>query len=240
MILFLRLLIAHLIGDFILQPSSWVEDKNAKGIKSLKLFFHIAIVTIVSVIFTLDLFSWQIPVYIFVIHYLTDLAKIYLHTRKISPLLWFLLDQLMHIIGIAAISLIIGALSFEWLYKFQTIISSERALAIILAYVIVIWPAMIIINLATKQWQKQITREVGPSLENAGKWIGVLERILVLTFVLGAQFQAIGFLIAAKSILRISVKTENSARLLSEYVLIGTFISFTIAILIGLLARAFI
>ena len=79
-----------------------------------------------------------------------------------------------------------------------------------------------------------------PSLPNAGKWIGILERVLVLTFVLTAQFQAIGFLIAAKSILRISVKSEAHARLLSEYVLVGTFISFAIAILIGLSALSFL
>lgn len=238
MILFLRLLIAHLLADFLLQPGSWVKDKNERGIKSLKLFLHVLVVTAVSVVFTLDHFSWQIPVFIFLFHYLIDLAKIYLKPSKINQLGWFLADQFFHILAIFAVVAIVGELSSDWREPFAALISTPEFLIVLLAYLFIIWPSMIIINLATKRWQSQINHSVGPGLQNAGKWIGILERILVLTFVLTAQFQAIGFLIAAKSILRISVKSEDSARLLSEYVLIGTFISFTIAILIGLLASS--
>jgi len=238
MILFLRLLIAHLIADFMLQPGSWVKDKNENGIKSPKLFFHILVVTALSFIFTLDYFSWQIPVFIFVLHYLIDLVKIYFKPRKVSQLVWFLLDQLLHILAIMAVVAIVGEFPFDWRTATATLFSNQTSLVVLLAYFFVIWPTMIIVNLATKRWQNQIKEGVGPSLPNAGKWIGILERVLVLTFVLTAQFQAIGFLIAAKSILRISVKSEDSARLLSEYVLIGTFISFAIAILTGLLASS--
>ncbi len=238
MILLLRLLIAHLIADFLLQPGSWVKDKNEKGIKSSKLFFHVLVVTALSVVFTLDYFSWQIPVFIFLFHYLIDLAKIYLMPHKVNQLVWFLLDQLLHVLTIALVVAIVGEYLFDWSTAFITLFSNQTSLVVFLAYLFVIWPTMIIVNLATKRWQNQIKEGVGPSLPNAGKWIGILERVLVLTFVLTAQFQAIGFLIAAKSILRISVKSEDSARLLSEYVLIGTFISFTIAILIGLLTSS--
>lgn len=236
MILLLRLLIAHVIADFLLQPGSWVKDKNARGIKSSKLFFHVLVVTALSVLLTLDYFSWQIPVFIFLFHYLIDLAKIYFMPHKVNQLVWFLLDQLLHILAIAVVVIIVGEFSFDWSTTSTTLFSNQTSLIVFLAYLFVIWPTMIIVNLATKRWQNQIKEGVEPSLPNAGKWIGILERVLVLTFVLTAQFQAIGFLIAAKSILRISVKSEDSARLLSEYVLIGTFISFTIAILTGLLA----
>ncbi len=77
MILVLRLLLAHLIADFLLQPNSWVKDKNEKGIRSFKLLLHILVVTGVSTILTIDFFVWQIPVFIFVLHYLIDLLKIY-------------------------------------------------------------------------------------------------------------------------------------------------------------------
>ena len=235
MILFLRLLIAHLIADFLLQPKSWVQDKNENGIKSVKLFLHITVVTLLSALLTIDYFSWQIPVFIFLFHYLIDLSKIYLKPAKINLLVWFLIDQIFHVVAIVAVIAIVGQLPGSWLVDYLKVVADERALVLLLAYIFVIWPSMIIINLATSKWQSQIHQELGPSLPNAGKWIGILERVLVLTFVLGAQFQAIGFLIAAKSILRISVKSEDSARILSEYVLIGTFISFTIAILTGLL-----
>lgn len=240
MILVLRLLLAHLIADFLLQPSSWVKDKNEKGIRSFKLLLHVLVVTGVSTILTIDFFAWQIPVFIFLLHYLIDLLKIYFRSMKANNLLWFIADQFLHIISIIGVAMLVGGGANQWFEGLGELLSSKEVLVVALAYCFIIWPSMIIINLATQGWQNQISDEMGPSLQNAGKWIGILERILVLTFVLAAQFQAIGFLIAAKSILRISVKTENSARILSEYVLIGTFISFTIAILVGLVANLFL
>jgi hypothetical protein len=52
----------------------------------------------------------------------------------------------------------------------------------------------------------------------------------VLTFILLNQFEAVGFLLAAKSILRF----KEAETLKSEYVLIGTMLSFAIAIAFGI------
>jgi hypothetical protein len=49
---------------------------------------------------------------------------------------------------------------------------------------------------------------------------------MVLVFVLIGQFSAVGFLIAAKSILRF----KDGDLIKTEYVLIGTMLSFSIAI----------
>ena len=54
--------------------------------------------------------------------------------------------------------------------------------------------------------------------------------MLVLTFVLLNQFEVVGFLIAAKSILR--YKSDETIK--TEYVLIGTLLSFGIAIVLGI------
>lgn len=40
------------------------------------------------------------------------------------------------------------------------------------------------------------------SLPNAGQWIGYIERIMILTFVLVGSFEGVGFLLAAKSVFR--------------------------------------
>jgi hypothetical protein len=72
-------------------------------------------------------------------------------------------------------------------------------------------------------------------LKNAGKLIGILERILVLTFVIIGKLEVVGFLIAAKSILR--YKDTNTIK--TEYVLIGTMLSFGIAMLVGLVIGKF-
>jgi len=73
------------------------------------------------------------------------------------------------------------------------------------------------------------------SLKDAGKYIGMLERVFVFAFITLNQWQAIGFLIAAKSILRFSDLSRAKDRKLTEYILVGTLLSFGIAITIGLL-----
>ena len=63
-------------------------------------------------------------------------------------------------------------------------------------------------------------------LPNAGRLIGITERWMVLVFILIGQFGAVGFLITAKSILRF----KDGDYLKTEYVLIGTMLSFALAI----------
>lgn len=38
MILIIKLILAHFIGDFLLQPKSWVEEKEKLKAKSFKLY----------------------------------------------------------------------------------------------------------------------------------------------------------------------------------------------------------
>ncbi|HLV52538.1 MAG TPA: hypothetical protein VKY29_00860, partial [Cryomorphaceae bacterium] len=53
------------------------------------------------------------------------------------------------------------------------------------------------------------------------------------------QWAAIGFLMAAKSIFRFGDLTRAKDRRLTEYILIGTFLSFGIALAVGMLYRYF-
>ncbi len=94
-------------------------------------------------------------------------------------------------------------------------------------------PANIFIKLILERYK------VGESascdnIRNAGALIGNLERILTTIFVIIGQYEAIGFIIAAKSILRFKDTDTDTAK--TEYVLAGTFLSFGIAIVCGLLA----
>lgn len=73
------------------------------------------------------------------------------------------------------------------------------------------------------------------SLKNAGKWIGMIERLLVFVFIISGNFNAVGFLLTAKSVFRFGDLSKAKNMKLTEYVLIGTLLSFGIAILVGLL-----
>ncbi len=65
---------------------------------------------------------------------------------------------------------------------------------------------------------------------NRGRIIGLLERALLYSFVLHAQFGAIGFILAAKAFARFKALENRS---FAEYVLIGTLLSACLALAIG-------
>lgn len=234
--LLLRLMIAHVLTDFCFQPSHWVEEKSKAGIKSKYFWYHIGLTTLVAAAMTWNLIElWYVPLGIGVTHFFIDWWKI---ASKNPSLNYFIWDQVGHVTVIVILSQLAtyGMMDWDWLID---LMSNHKWWALILAYLIVVFPSGIIISKATYRWRKTLTVESNDrlnsaSLEKAGIWIGRLERILVLTFILIGEYSGIGFLIAAKSILRFN---SEEGRRQSEYVLVGTLMSFTIAILIGLLVK---
>lgn len=71
-----------------------------------------------------------------------------------------------------------------------------------------------------------------------GRKIGYAERILIFIFVLLGCYEALGFLLAAKSILRFSESKSDKGY--AEYVLYGTLLSTLAALSIGLGAKQLI
>jgi hypothetical protein len=65
--------------------------------------------------------------------------------------------------------------------------------------------------------------EAPSGLPGGGRMIGILERGLIFTLLLTGQAQGIGYLVAAKSVLRFGALANESK--LSEYVIIGTLAS---------------
>ena len=97
------------------------------------------------------------------------------------------------------------------------------------AFVFVSQPAAILIGQLTKKWRAQIPG--GDSLGNAGKWIGIIERIIILALVIHQQYASVGLLLTAKGLLRFN--EPNRLEVKTEYLLIGTLISFGLAVLTG-------
>ena len=86
----------------------------------------------------------------------------------------------------------------------------------------------------TPQLNDEGDRELDEKEYNAGRVIGMLERILILFFVVINQFAAISVIIAAKGFTRFK---ELDKKEFAEYVLVGTLLSSLFAIGISLLAR---
>jgi hypothetical protein len=77
--------------------------------------------------------------------------------------------------------------------------------------------------------------ERGPSSARIGATIGVLERLLIVTFVLTGAQAAIGFVVAAKTLARFK---QLDDRQFAEYYLVGTLASVSVALGTGLLGQA--
>ena len=97
--------------------------------------------------------------------------------------------------------------------------------------IIVCWkPSNIFIKLMLKHYSVNMPEEKTGGF-NAGALIGDIERWLILVFVLLQRYDAIGLLIAAKSIIRFGDRETTK----TEYVLAGTLMSIFIAVLAGVM-----
>lgn len=234
--IFIQLLLAHILTDFVFQTQKGVQQKQIKKEKSVFLYIHAFLAGFLSYILLRDWDAWLVPLLISFSHFCIDLWKL---KKEKDNLHYFLLDQLFHIIIITLAYLYLSSQFSQVEYLLVKALETQQFLVILVAYLIVIFPVGFIIGKATQRWHNEILsdRKKPLSLQNAGRYIGIFERILVLTFILTNHFSAIGFLIAAKSILRFADKNDASARKQTEYVLIGTLMSFSITIILGLLIR---
>ena len=91
------------------------------------------------------------------------------------------------------------------------------------------------IGMVISKWTPHTEEKPDDSLEDAGKYIGIFERLFVLGFAISGHWEAIGFLIAAKSVFRFGDLKESKDRKLTEYILIGTLLSFGFALVVGAL-----
>jgi protein-S-isoprenylcysteine O-methyltransferase Ste14 len=231
MLLFLKFLLAHILGDFVFQPEKWVKDKEENKVKSIKLYFHIGIHALLLLILLNTNFVdyWSGFILIIISHYAIDLAKLYFQKKK-TKRIWFFMDQILHLIvlGIAT------SLYTSNLFSLEDIIT-EKSLLLLIFLLLVIFVSAIVIKIIITQWNPESKKQDDDSLAKAGRYIGILERLFVFTFVITNHWEAIGFLLAAKSVFRFGDLTSSKDRKLTEYILIGTLLSFGIAILLGVL-----
>ncbi|MEM7549540.1 MAG: DUF3307 domain-containing protein [Bacteroidota bacterium] len=252
----LRLIIAHLLADFPFQSDTMAVEKK-RGPKSLYFWSHILIVGIVTYLLLGQWANWKGPILIMIVHGIIDALKV-----EVEAIEWFdnserwkqnkgkwlfITDQFLHLCTLV----IFWAITSQAVQNREALLtkldqkffSNIDVLVIIIAYLVITMPIGILIGFITRKWQDDKAKDDendvsnSDSLKDAGKTIGMIERSLILTFILLAQYQAIGFLIAAKSVFRFGDLKESGQRKRTEYILIGTLISFTLSILTGIFTQ---
>lgn len=222
--------IAHLLADFTLQPQRWCNKKEKKIFTSYHIY-HILIVFSTSYILSFDVGFWKAALLLTFLHFLIDVLKSWIILRARIKYIFFI-DQLLHLITIAGIVLLYDSFyGINFLFAMET-----TTLAVIAGFLLCAKPTNIIIKFVLQAFAIETPADdpndsEGKSLPNAGKLIGITERFLALALILLGQYEAVGLIIAAKSILRFR-ETKKS-----EYVLVGTLLSFGIATLTGILIK---
>lgn len=225
---------AHLLGDFLFQTRKMVRHKKQLMARSWMLYLHALIHGLLFYIFTAQWDNWLLPVIVAVSHFFIDLWKL---KRKETPIL-FAVDQALHIAVLVILWFATQMNRAEFTNWMAGVLSNQKLWAVLMGYFLLMWPFSILIGMSTQRWRMDIITHLEnqrSSLAEAGKWIGIFERLLVFTFIITNQFAGIGFLITAKSILRFNETKKESGRKEAEYILIGTLMSFAIAIITGLL-----
>ena len=220
--LLLNLLLAHVIGDFALQTSESCKHKRDKKWGSVYHYCHAVIVFALAWLVSWDWAFWWCALAIGVAHFVIDMWKSY----REDDVIWFTVDQLLHVAVMVGMALW-WCLMKDWSMPFDIPVKYD-ALAIA---ILVCWkPANIFIKLMLKHYSVNMPEEKSSGF-NAGALIGDIERWLILAFVLMQHYEALGLLIAAKSIIRFSEKDTEK----TEYVLAGTLMSIFIAVLAGMM-----
>jgi hypothetical protein len=238
---FLAIYLAHLLTDFVLQTQRLVEQKRrGKPIAYLLhgLIHYLCAILLIGFFIPgaiLALRTHLVIAGLTLVHLLIDFAKIQLSDKRVikDGLRAFVADQLVHLLTVAFTAWLLSpGVPFS---AFAALAGSQRSignkfLAVPVIYVGVIFGGGYLIRFLTRTLAEQVKdaepQESGEQLQNAGLYIGWLERFLILTALLLQSPTAVGLILTAKAITR--YPEFKSARF-AEYVLIGTLLSVSLA-----------
>ncbi len=222
---FIALLLAHVLADFVLQTGWMVRTKRGAG-----LFVHGLVVLITTLTLIGQFDRWEVFA-LAAAHLAIDAAKATLPERHKESLAAFLADQALHLASLALCAALVPDL---WTAGIWADWPGLLPPAILLTGAIVTTRAGgFAVGLLMRRFDAD---ELPEGLPDGGRLIGLLERGLIYLLVLVGQPGGIGFLIAAKSILRFDTASKDQRA--GEYVIIGTLMSFgwVIAVAAGVLA----
>lgn len=217
------LIFAHVIADFLFQ-TNWM---SANKERPLVLLLHAAVVLICAQAAT---GHWDsLPLLVLAgVHLAVDAVKVLGRFRSLTA---FLLDQLAHLATVIAVAFHAPDL---WATGYWSALGWVLPLMALLAGLIVATRAGGFAVEILMRPHAQRVRNQG--LKHGGRTIGLLERGLVFALILTGLPLGVGFLVAAKSVLRFGTATRDQRS--AEYVIIGTLASFGWAILAAMATLA--
>lgn len=235
LIILIKFILAHLLSDFVFQTSRMVSNKNWF---SKQMMYHILIVFGTTALLT---FSFWQALMIAALHYLIDGTKISLgkKIKKEQEVILFIGDQSAHVGSLLLVWSLFYGVGNELFVVVNKSFLDLNYLIIASGYLFVTTPLGYLIGKVTSTINnpKNTEKNLPGNEDRNGFRIGVFERIIILTFVLLGKSEAIGFLITGKSLLRFGSNNEHKK---SEYVLLGTLMSYALTIVVGVIVKSLI
>ncbi len=242
---FLGLYLSHLLTDFVLQSDRMIADKKRRSLLAYAehgaIHFFSAALFLGFAIPGLAL-RWSFYASILglvLVHLAIDRLKLRLvrSATLTDGATTFLADQALHVLTVFFTAwLLIRPPFWALLEKFHWVQSAiEKPLVVSVVYVGVIFGGGYVVRFLTKPLTKQdmsILGETANEMQNAGMYIGWLERFVVLTALVLQSPATVGLILTAKSIARYP---EMKSVRFAEYFLIGTLLSMSLGILGGLI-----
>lgn len=238
----LTILLAHLLGDFPLQPPSLMRGK-AKGIPAYLwhgaihlLVLGLSVAAFVGLEWWTRGWFWILGVLYTLVHLGIDgtKRKLVASGRVADSAAVFMVDQALHVSTVLALAWALARPSwsslrsqFSW-----SPATGEKVLVAGIVYLTVVFAGGYLIRYLTRNLVAGIEKpgETPEQVKNAGMYIGWLERFLVVTAIVVQSPSMVGLILTGKSIARFPELKERFA----EYFLIGTLLSIGLAVLGGL------
>lgn len=235
--IFTLFLLGHIIGDFYFQSESLAHAKNERfRATAIHSVFYLLGMLAGSVICP---GAFRCILVLSALHFIIDSLK-YILVRKIKRPLnlsgkrnLFVADQLLHLACLFGAAL--------WFYRtggrlapspWLAAAAGGRTVTTIVAWctaLLLIWkPANILIQRLLAMYRPANSDNGDVRSNNAGRFIGTLERIIMLILIALGQFAAIGLVLTAKSIARFEKISQEKD--FAEYYLLGTLLSTLIVI----------
>ena len=247
---FLALYLAHLLTDFVFESDRLAGKKRNRillgyaehgGIH----FFSAALLLGLScpvLVRSLDFYG--VIIGLTFVHLVLDWGKLNLSrlNTKAEGTLAFVTGQIVYGLTVCVAAALIAKVPLWQIIAGLAWAQShaEESLLLLVVYVGVIFAGGYFVRIVTKPLLRGDLGLAGQSpeeLQNAGMYIGWLERFLILTSVLLQSPATVGLILTAKSIARFP---EFKSKRFAEYFLIGTLLSISIGIVGGLiLLKAF-
>lgn len=146
-LILIKLLAAHIIGDFFFQTDKICNGKNSNGFKRVKfLIIHSCINAVLAYLFVGMWECWLIPTVVFITHFIIDFIKSYVKKQSTCV---FLIDQLAHILVITILWIWLTGTELQLC---PDLLSDYRIWAIAVCYMLVLKPASILLGTFIAKW----------------------------------------------------------------------------------------